>query len=228
MINALMTIAQGFTCTSSPLTPGFRNEFHAGLQQAFGKYFVLSGEYIWKYTHNAYDFNVLRRHPHYLPIEWHNSKIPGFAIRRQPSEFPRVDGVYRDVPRRRALLPANKSAESRLPSQPAYSASTTTRHFAQTTHRNTSRLNVALGSASTGVTTAAWWRARRLVSETTARSPTTLGGQPAINMVLNDGVTPLTADQEFEAGLTCNGVAATPTKPLPSTCLASQFGSTLL
>ena len=23
-----------------PLTPGFRNEFHAGLQQAFGKYFV--------------------------------------------------------------------------------------------------------------------------------------------------------------------------------------------
>ena len=47
-------------------------------------------------------------------------------------------------------------------------------------------------------------------------------------MVLNDGVTPLTADQEFEAGLTCNGVHATPTVPLPSTCLASQFSSTLL
>ena len=53
-------------------------------------------------------------------------------------------------------------------------------------------------------------------------------GMPAIAMVLNDGVTPLTADQEFEAGLTCNGQHATPTVPLPSICLASQFGSTLL
>jgi hypothetical protein len=47
-------------------------------------------------------------------------------------------------------------------------------------------------------------------------------------MVLNDGVTPLTADQEFEAGLTCNGQHATPVAPLPGVCLASQFGSTFL
>ena len=39
---------------------------------------------------------------------------------------------------------------------------------------------------------------------------------------------PLTADQEFQAGLTCSGVHATPTIPLPFTCLASQFGSTLV
>ena len=38
---------------------------------------------------------------------------------------------------------------------------------------------------------------------------------------------PFTADQEFQAGFTCNGVHATPTVPLPSICLASQFGSTL-
>ena len=57
---------------------------------------------------------------------------------------------------------------------------------------------------------------------------TTLGGQPAVAMVLNDGITPLTADQEFQAGLTCNGQHATPTVSLPSVCLASQFGSTLL
>ncbi|MBV8629681.1 MAG: TonB-dependent receptor, partial [Silvibacterium sp.] len=41
------------------LQPGFRNEFHAGFQQAFGKYAVVSGEYIWKYTHNAFDFAIL-------------------------------------------------------------------------------------------------------------------------------------------------------------------------
>jgi len=39
---------------------------------------------------------------------------------------------------------------------------------------------------------------------------------------------PLTADQEFQAGFTCNGVGATPFQPLPSACLASQFGSSLI
>jgi hypothetical protein len=47
----------------TPLSPGWRNEFHAGLQQAFGKYFVLDGEYIWKYTHKAFDFSVLGNTP---------------------------------------------------------------------------------------------------------------------------------------------------------------------
>ncbi len=66
---------------NSLLSPGFRNEFHAGLQQAFGKHFVVDGEYIWKYTHNAYDFSVLGNTPITFPIEWHNSKIPGVAAR---------------------------------------------------------------------------------------------------------------------------------------------------
>ncbi|HTW49710.1 MAG TPA: carboxypeptidase regulatory-like domain-containing protein, partial [Acidobacteriaceae bacterium] len=32
---------------SKNLQPGFRNEFHANIQQAFGKHAVVSGEYIW-------------------------------------------------------------------------------------------------------------------------------------------------------------------------------------
>jgi hypothetical protein len=39
---------------------------------------------------------------------------------------------------------------------------------------------------------------------------------------------PLTADQEFQAGFTCNGVGATPTRALPTMCPASEFGSTLI
>jgi hypothetical protein len=35
-------------------------------------------------------------------------------------------------------------------------------------------------------------------------------------------------DQQFQAGFTCNGMHATPTVPLPSPCLASRFGSTLI
>jgi outer membrane receptor protein involved in Fe transport len=63
------------------LRPGFKNEFHAGLQQAFGKNLVFSGDYIWKYTHNAFDFSVLGNTPITFPIDWHNSKIPGFDLR---------------------------------------------------------------------------------------------------------------------------------------------------
>jgi hypothetical protein len=56
---------------------------------------------------------------------------------------------------------------------------------------------------------------------------TTLGGQPAINLTDSFG-TPLTSDQQFQAGLFCGSQHATPATPLPSPCLASQFGSTLL
>src|SRR5205814_9290740 len=66
---------------STPFSPGWRNEFHAGLQQAFGKYLVFSGEYVWKYTHNAYDFGVFGSTPLTFPIEWHNPKIPAVAGR---------------------------------------------------------------------------------------------------------------------------------------------------
>jgi hypothetical protein len=51
---------------------------------------------------------------------------------------------------------------------------------------------------------------------------TTLNGQPAINL------SGLTADEEFEAGLMCNGVKATPFSPLPSPCPASQLTSRLV
>jgi hypothetical protein len=71
----------------TPLSPGYRNEFHAGLQQAIGKYVVVDGDYIWKYTHNGYDFSVLGNTPITFPVEWHNSKIPGFAVRTTITDF---------------------------------------------------------------------------------------------------------------------------------------------
>ena len=39
---------------------------------------------------------------------------------------------------------------------------------------------------------------------------------------------PLTADLEYQAGLSCNGIAATPTVALPAYCLASQLKSSLI
>jgi len=73
--------------STNPFVPGWRNEFHTGLEQAFGKYLVVSGEYIWKYTHNAYDFSILGNTPITFPIEWHNSKIPGVLGRISMPNF---------------------------------------------------------------------------------------------------------------------------------------------
>jgi hypothetical protein len=49
-----------------------------------------------------------------------------------------------------------------------------------------------------------------------------LNGQPAVNL------SGLTADEEAQAGLICDGQRATPTNPLPAACLASQFTSSLV
>jgi hypothetical protein len=78
VLSPLLACAPGVTGT---LVPGFRNDFHAGFQQAFGKYAVVSGEYMWKYTRNAFDFSVLGNTPITFPIDWHNSKIPGWMLR---------------------------------------------------------------------------------------------------------------------------------------------------
>jgi len=80
-------IAALIPCVPANSPAGFRNEFHAGLQQAFGRYLVIDGEYIWKYTHNAYDFSVLGNTPITFPIDWHNSKIPGFLVRASMPNF---------------------------------------------------------------------------------------------------------------------------------------------
>src|ERR1019366_4639285 len=53
---------------AGPILPGFPHEFHAGLQQAFGKHLVIDAEYIWKYTHNTYDFGIVAATPITYPI----------------------------------------------------------------------------------------------------------------------------------------------------------------
>jgi carboxypeptidase family protein len=224
-------------CSSSsltPLSPGFRNEFHAGLQQAFGKYLVIDGEYIWKYTHNGYDFSVLGNTPITFPIEWHNSKIPGFALSAKVPDYhgltvlvvmssvaarfftPQVGGA--------GAVPAAPSGVFRIDHD---------EHYNETTHlqyqpwkklpwvgfnwRYDSGL-VAGASPCYGIETFNDCPGSVLV-----------GGVPNVSMIAsNVGGVPLSADQEFQAGFTCNGVHATPTTPLPFNCPASQFSSSLI
>ncbi|MGH9765160.1 MAG: TonB-dependent receptor, partial [Blastocatellia bacterium] len=73
--------------SNQPLRPGRRNQYNAGFQQGFGKYVVIDADYFWKYTNNAYDFNVLLNTPVTFPISWHNSKLDGVGLRASLNNY---------------------------------------------------------------------------------------------------------------------------------------------
>jgi Carboxypeptidase regulatory-like domain/TonB-dependent Receptor Plug Domain len=195
---------------ATPFSPGWRNEFHAGIQQAFGKYLVFSGEYIWKYTHNAYDFGVFGSTPLTFPIEWNNSKIPGVAGR---VSVPDVHGfsalfVFSSVASR-FFTPQIGGAGAAPDSVGAFRIDHDER-FNETTH-----LQYQFGKR--GPWTGFNWR---------YDSGLVAGSVP----FATDGTTPvdltgLTADQQIQAGLFCGNVFPTLSTPLTS-CAPSQFGST--
>ena len=224
-------------CSSSSLTPvapGYRNEFHAGLQQAFGKHVVFDGEYIWKYTHNAYDFSVLGNTPITFPIQWHNSKIPGFTGRVNVTNFHGITAyVIMSSVAARFFTPQIAGAGA-VPSAPSgVFRIDHDEKFNQTTHLQYQpsqrwpwlgfnwRYDSGLVAGATpcyGVN-----------ADNSCPGSVLVGGVPNVSMIAsNVGGVPLSADQEFQAGFTCNGVHATPTTPLPYNCPASEFGSALI
>jgi hypothetical protein len=161
-IDAIMSITQGYPCLTAPLKPGTRNEFHAGLQQAFGKYVVVDGEYIWKYTDGAaFDFSVLGNTPITFPIEWSKSKIPGYAVRISVPNYHGLSAfmVFSHVSAR--FFEPQVSGIGATPGGAGCSASTTTRISTRPRTCSISPGRKRRGSASTGATIAAWLPARR-------------------------------------------------------------------
>jgi hypothetical protein len=247
-------LAPLLNCTpgvSGIMHPGFRNEFHAGFQQAVSKRVVISGEYIWKYTHNAFDFSVLGNTPITFPIDWHSSKIPGYAANIEIPEFHHFS----------AYLVTSSVAARFYPPQVAGAGATVGQtglpfridhdeKFNQTSHI---QYTIPGDRFFSGIWGGFNWRFDSgLVAGSTpcfdladpntacGNSSAMLSGQPAVAMVDNNipptvnpvsGANvyqPLTADEEFQAGFACNGVKATPTSALPANCPASQFTSNLI
>ena len=224
-------------CTVSgltPFSPGWRNEFHAGIQQAFGRYVVFSGEYIWKYTHNAYDFSILGNTPITFPIEWDRSKIPGYAGRVSVPNYRGFSAlaVFSSVAAR-FFTPQIGGAGA----VPAVAVGSTTSTPFRIDHDEKFNLTTHLQYQPWKV--GPWigfnWRYDSgLVAGQTpcyggncAQTTVDSTGAPAVAMTDSFG-TPLTADEEFEAGLFCGSQRATPTVALPNPCPLSQYGSTLL
>jgi hypothetical protein len=257
------------TTTGNTLEPGFRNEFHAGFQQAAGRHLVLSGEYIWKYTHNAFDFSVLGNTPITFPIDWHSSKIPGYMFH---ADVPTWHGFS-------AFLVMSSVAARFYGPQVAGAGATggvakgTTYYpfridhdekFNQTTHFQYQlpgsrspwfsfnwRYDSGLVAGSTpcyNVTDPNGSCPNSSYAPDATPTPATLNGQPAVLLVDNNiaattnPVTgapvylPFTADQEFQAGLSCDGVKANGTNQIGVQvagtnyyeCEASQLTSKLI
>ncbi len=219
---------------SGTLQPGFRNEFHAGFQQAAGKNFVFSGDYIWKYTHNSFDFSVLGNTPITFPIDWHNSKIPGFALRADVPNYHRFTAfvVMSSVAAR--FFPPQVAGAGATVGQTGYPFRIDhDERFNETTHvqyqlGGLGRLapwigfNWRLDSGLVAGSVPCYNPLSNDPNSACGDTSTTLNGQPAVDL------SGLTADEEFQAGLTCNGVKATPGNPLPASCLASQYTSNLV
>ena len=189
------------------------------MQQAFGKYLVFSGEYIWKYTHSGYDFSSLGNTPIFFPVAWHNSKIPGFAGRVSVPNFHGFSAlmVFSSVAAR--FFAPQISGAGATPAAPGgVFRIDHDEKFNQTTH-------VQYQPWQRGPWIGFNWRYDSgLVAGAVPFATSADPADPNFQVDLSG----LTADQQFQAGLTCNGVHATPTIPLPSTCAGSQFGSTLV
>jgi hypothetical protein len=221
-------IAAIVPCVPANLDPGWRNEFHAGLQQAIGKYVVIDGEYIWKYTHNGYDFSDLGNTPIFFPIEWHNSKITGPAVRVSVP-------VYKGFS---ALAVMSSVAARFFPPQTGGLGVTVGQSGYPFRIDHDEAFNMTLHLQYQPKHDLPWigfnWRydsglvagavpCYGVLPENNCPTSTTLpNGAPAVDL------SGLSADQEFQAGLFCGSAKSNPYVPLPTPCPVGLYGSTLV
>jgi len=223
VISALMASTISPCVSNSPLSPGWRNEFHAGVEQAFGRFFVVDAEYIWKYTHKAYDFSVLGNTPITFPIEWNNSKIPGYAIR---GSMPNFHGLSAYIVMSHVAARFFTPQVSGIGAVPGGAQVFRIDHdevFNETTH-------LQYQPWKKGPWLSFNWR---YDSGLVAGPVPCAGGNCANGPNGTDSmvdVSGLTPDQQFQAGLYCGAVFATPTTGISPTgmCPASQYGSSLV
>ncbi len=241
-------------CSSNaltPIAPGFRNEFHAGLEQAFGKHVVIDAEYIWKYTHNGYDFSVLGNTPITFPIEWHNAKIPGFTGRANITDIHGFTAyVVMSSVAARFFTPQIGGAGS-TPAGVGPFRIDHDEHYNETTHFQYQPPKLKgpwLGfnwrydsGLVAGATPCYGIESHNTCPGSIPGNNGGINGMDSISLVVsNVGSVPLSADQEFAAEFTCNGMHATPPSaanpagtPLSyggvvGACPDTLFGSTLI
>jgi hypothetical protein len=187
---------------------------------------VISGEYIWKYTTNAYDFSVLGSTPITFPINWNKSKIPGFAIR---ASVPNFHGFT-------AFVVMSSVAARFFGPQVAGIGTTPTSFGAGGVFRidhdelfnSTTHLQYQVGRRGPWIGFNWRYDSGLVAGPAPCAGGNCSNGPNGTDSIVD--VSGLTPDQQFEAGLFCGSVHATPTTPISpdGLCAASQYGSKFL
>ena len=194
------------------IEPGQRNEFHGGLQQAFGRFLVVDADYLWKYTHNAYDFGVLFNTPITFPIAWHDSKISGFSVRASVPDFHGVTAfVVLSGVNSRFFEPQVGGLGTEVSTSGVFRIDHDQK-FQETTH-------LQYQPKKNWPWLAFNWR----YDNGLVAGAVPVADDPAVNPVVD--LTGLTADQQMQAGLYCGSQVPTLAAPL-TRCDATQYRST--
>ena len=215
VINSLMSITQGYPCITEPIHPGTRNYYAAGLEQAFGRYLVVDGEYSWMYTHGVYDFSIFGNTPITFPIVWDKSKIPGYAVRVSVPDYHGLTALVVFSSFASRFFEPQIGGIGVSPKGQGGNAVFRIDHdekFQQTTHlQYQPRKNWPWIGFN--------WR---------YDSGLVAGSAPfAADTSTPVDLTGISADQQLEGGLYCGNQLPTLSNPLTS-CAPSQFGSTLI
>jgi hypothetical protein len=208
LLSAGYGAASALVGSADPPPPGRRNEGEIGIQQAFGRWFVVDFGYFNKHTTNGYDFNVLFNTPIAFPVAWDRSRIDGFTGRVNLVEHggfsafvvmahtnaifspPAVGGVLLSAP----------PGDFRIDHDQKFNSTTNLQYVFE---------------KKTGTWAALSWRYDSgLVAGSVGSLADALG---------------LTGDQQAAIGFNCGGVFATPDKQLTdANCTTTNYGATRL
>jgi hypothetical protein len=194
--------------SNQPLLPGRRNQFNAGIQQGIGRYIIIDADYFWKYTTNAYDFNVILNSPIAFPISWSKSKLDGVAVRVSLAEYKGLSAFFVAGHTRARYFPPESGGlffNSNLPEGVfRIDHDQAFQHTAQVQYQFNQFKELKPYVAFT-------WR---------YDSGLVAGSVPDFATALT-----LTPDQQAQIGLFCGGVFATPSQGLTS-CSDTNRGAT--
>ena len=215
--NPVIVDVIGGSSLQAPIRAGQRNQFNAGFQQAFGKHIVVDADYLWKYTHNAYDFSAFGNTPIFFPIAWKSSKIDGPSVRVSMPNYHGLTAfaVLAHV-RARYFPPQVAGLGATVLSNGGVFRIDHDQAFNQTTH-------VQYQPWKTLPWVAMNWR---YDSGLVASNPIVADFQTAIGAT--PGVPGLDGDQQAAIGLFCGSTFATVNNPITSCPLTTPQGSTLL
>src|SRR5580658_6424841 len=171
----------------------------------------------------AFDFSVLGNTPITYPIEWQSSKIPGYAIR---ATVPNFHGLT-------AFL-VTSSVAARFFSPQVAGIGSTPVGFGVFRIDHDERFNETTHLQYQPRKTMPWisfnWRfdSGQVAGPAPCAGGDCANGPNGSDTVVDASI--LTPDQQFQAGLYCGNVYATPTTPISanSICPASQYGSKLI